>query len=118
VIQGQLLWTTPNTNLSMGGAQIWARPLTSSTVGEAAWAVHFLNAGSSAVELTCDQECFAAMGGVPAGSQVEVRDLWSHSDLPSLASGADLVVSDLAALGGSRLFRLTWMTSTQQEPRE
>lgn len=110
VIQGQVVWSTPS-NLSSGGAQIWARPL--QTPGE--WALHFINAGAAAVDLVCDADCFATMGGLPAGYTIGVRDVWAHQDLQPLTSPT-FTVGNLAAAGGSMLYKLTWIAPAEDHP--
>jgi alpha-galactosidase len=102
VKQGNLVFSTPQGTLGNGAAQIWARVLV-----DGSWAVHFINAGKENLDLLCDAHCFAQIRPIQAGEEVVVRDLYQHKDVQTLTSPS-FGVAQLAAEGGSRLFKLTW----------
>lgn len=83
---------TPKTN-------VWARPL--STGG---WAIVFVNAGASAVDMTCDSKCLQTVG-VAAGKSISAKDLWSGAT-STVDPSVGLVVKGVAANGGSSMFTL------------
>ena len=96
--------------LTRGGltrTNIWSRSLSNGS-----FALLFLNAGSTAANVTCDRSCWAK-AGVVDGSTVEVRDLWQHAELPSQTTNAPLT-TELEPDGGVVLFKITPRVQNQQ----
>jgi len=81
-------------------ANIWGRPLE-----DGSWAIAFINAESTALDLTCDINCLSATGW-EADQILSVRDLWAHANLPNTNPTMGLSVKNLAANGGIALFRV------------
>jgi len=112
-----LAYSSSEKLLSNGAAQIWARRL----VDGQSFAVHFINAGPTNIDLACDAACFETLvefgagggstgGGAIPGSHgwgVRVRDVWNQADL-ALLTTPTWVAADLPANGGSALYTFTW----------
>jgi len=79
---------------------VWARPLSGGS-----WAAVFLNIGPNASDVTCDADCFAAMG-IAASDQMVATDLWDTdpSPKPIPFTGAKFTAPNLAAEGGSAMY--------------
>lgn len=60
--------------------QVWSKPLANGN-----YALNFVNFHKAPVNVTCDADCFAAMGYAP-GQAVKVRDLWQHADLGTFSN--------------------------------
>jgi alpha-galactosidase len=105
VLAASLIWSSPEKTLAAGASQIWARPLVNGD-----WAVHFVNAADEPRDITCDKDCFSAMGGgIRPGWGVKVRDMWNTKDLEiGIISDPDFTVAGLIPAGGSFLARFTW----------
>jgi len=101
-VPGWLVWSSQEKTLAQGASQIWARPLV-----DGSYAVHFINAADEARDVTCDAECFGALGGLSAGWGVKVRDLWAGADLAFL-SVPSFTVTELLPAGGSALLSFVW----------
>lgn len=86
--------------LAHGASNVWARPLT-----DGSHALVFINTNSTAVNVTCDRDCFATIGIYP-GDRLSVRDLWAASDLPDVTE-ATLTASALEPHGGHLMVRVT-----------
>ena len=79
---------------------VWGRRLEDDKV-----AVMFLNAGSAAANITCDEVCFAQIGVVP-GISYSVEDLWNTSNVLPPITTAQFTAST-AAEGGHMMIKLT-----------
>jgi len=80
------------------GTNVWARRLSDSA---ASFAVVFVNTGSAAAAVVCDQMCLRQIG-VTRG--FDVRDLWAHTDLGTFSS---TFAADVDGDGASRAFKFT-----------
>lgn len=72
---------------------IWAKPLS-----DGSFALVFLNVGTEELKLTCDEDCFGALG-FDKSDQLTLRDLWAHKPLADLRP-KDHLVAQLAPAGG------------------
>jgi hypothetical protein len=90
---GPMCLTTASGAAAVGN--VWARPLANGDT-----ALVFINAGTSAVDVTCDAACMASLG---FGATVTVHDLWEHTT--STVTGP-LVAKQLAAAGGVWMIRV------------
>lgn len=63
----------------------------------------FINVGKENATVTCDAQCFDAMG-FTAGEKLSAKDLWAGTTTSITASSfSDTVQAD----GGSKMFRLS-----------
>eukprot|EP00026_Physarum_polycephalum_P024116 Phypoly_transcript_30087.p1 GENE.Phypoly_transcript_30087~~Phypoly_transcript_30087.p1 ORF type:complete len:126 (+),score=17.88 Phypoly_transcript_30087:29-379(+) len=81
---------------------IWGRPLQDGT-----WAVVFLNVGNKTQELTCDNQCFKAMG-FEAPVTLVGRDLWQHMDVWK-SNGSLTYSTNVTADGGVEMLKFSKM---------
>jgi len=79
---------------------VWARPLS-----DGSHAMVFLNALEEDANVTCNQDCFAAIGRLP-GEQLSVKDLWMDTSLPDITD-ASFTASALLANGGHMMIKVT-----------
>jgi len=78
---------------SPSATNVWARPL-----ADGSHALVFLNAGGAAADVSCDRDCFTALGVSP-GDRLVVRDLWADAALPDIID-ATFTAEALEANGG------------------
>jgi len=91
--------------LTVGGtvgprASVWGKPLADGT-----WAISFINADSSAMDMTCGYACLS-LTGWDVNQEISVRDLWAQTDLPNSNLSKGISVSQLAPDGGIAIFRI------------
>eukprot|EP01116_Phalansterium_solitarium_P007284 TRINITY_DN19879_c0_g1_i1.p1 TRINITY_DN19879_c0_g1~~TRINITY_DN19879_c0_g1_i1.p1 ORF type:complete len:555 (+),score=132.94 TRINITY_DN19879_c0_g1_i1:131-1795(+) len=111
----QTLSTPSNQCLTGGGASgsranVWGRPL-----ADGSWALAFVNADITAVDLTCGIDCLSITGWEPE-QRIAVRDLWAHADLDATTTAQGFNVTSLAADGGVVMVKLTPMWTTNSKP--
>lgn len=73
---------------------------------DGSWAVAFLNAGPTAMEVVCDAACLQEMGWEVAQA-LSIRDLWAHAELADVVIGSTNLTVTLDADGGSAMYRVT-----------
>lgn len=80
------------------GTNVWARRLSDS---DSSFAVVFVNTGSAAATVACDQVCLLQIGLTRA---FNVRDLWARSNLGVFSTVFSALVD---GAGASRVFKFT-----------
>jgi len=82
-------------------SNVWGKKLS----GNQTWAVAFFNADPNTIlDITCDSSCFKQMGFTPTQS-ITVRDLWTHTDLPT-TTASTYTVKSVPANGGLTLLKI------------
>jgi len=90
----------PNATTAINSTNVWARPLQ-----DGSWAVVFINVGPKTQTVTCDKECFGAMGFNSTAATVVARDLWLHKTV--WTSSSLTYSSDIAGNGGVQMLKLS-----------
>ena len=78
-------------------SNVWGRQLSNG------FAMAFFNNGASPANITCDQQCWSLTN--LGNTTVSVRDVWSHNVIGRVSGS--LTASNVAANGGTALFKLT-----------
>ncbi|XP_062508332.1 probable alpha-galactosidase [Corticium candelabrum] len=89
-----------NPEISSGGTNVWGREL-----ADGSWALVFLNAGTSAANITCDATCFTSTG-FDSSTKLSVTDLWMHTE-NGTTTGGGFTAMNVPADGGSVMIKLT-----------
>jgi len=89
------------TNLTQNsGTNIWGRAL-----NDGSFAVVFLNNFPNAMDITCDETCFAKMK-YASGSKLTVRDLWAHTNVGTITVSS-FTAKTVPGAGGCAMYRFS-----------
>ena len=90
-----------NTNTG-NGTNVWGKPLPKGEIS-----LVFLSNENDAVDVTCDQSCFAQLNIPSTTTSFTVRDLWAHQDLGALHAPFNYTAKAVSPHGGVQMFKLT-----------
>eukprot|EP01087_Luapelamoeba_hula_P008664 TRINITY_DN2185_c1_g1_i1.p1 TRINITY_DN2185_c1_g1~~TRINITY_DN2185_c1_g1_i1.p1 ORF type:complete len:416 (-),score=62.34 TRINITY_DN2185_c1_g1_i1:51-1298(-) len=85
---------------------VWARPLSTTTSGDAQFAVMFFNVGASSADVTCDSACLSRLGYRKNDMRLYAYDYWTQA-VSNFTVGSGYTARNLVAKGGFQLVRIS-----------